>query len=131
MNATNKTLQILHIEDDETQAEQIWSMLEKRGIDYRVTLVTTFDAYREALREGGIDIVFSDCRGDDFDGEEALHYAHAHHPGIPFLFLSGSYEDYDLQVLKEAGAAACLRKWNPRDLVPTLQRVTNAFLSPA
>jgi CheY-like chemotaxis protein len=119
-----KTLHILHIEDDECDAELIWRMLDKFGIDYRVTLAMTRDAYQKALREGGVDLVLSDSRGYDFDGEEALRFVRANYAGIPFLFLSGSYEKRDPHVLMAEGATQCLLKDHLHDLGSAISRAT-------
>lgn len=116
------SLHILHIEDDEADAELIWQALEKSGLDYHVTLVMRRDSYEQTLRGGDVDIVLSDSRGLDFEGQDALRYVHAHYPAIPFLFLSGSYAGRDPNALKAAGASDCLLKGHLHDLVPAIQR---------
>ncbi len=125
MNA-DKSLHILHIEDDESHAETIWKALDKSGLDYHVTLVMTRSCYEEALRAGDVDIVLSDSRGYDFEGEEALRYVRMNYPGVPFLFLSGSYVHRDPQVLKAEGAAECMIKGHLNDLVPAIRRAAVA-----
>lgn len=116
------SLHILHIEDDERDAEAIWKLLDKGGLDYHVTLVSRRDSYVEALEGGDVDVVLSDSRGLDFEGEEALRYVHAHHPTVPFLFLSDSYVMRGMQALKAEGAADCLFKARLGGLVPAIQR---------
>ncbi|MGE5624486.1 MAG: response regulator [Bacillota bacterium] len=128
MNA-DKSLHILHIEDDESHAEMIWKALDKSGLDYRVTLVMTRESYKNALREGDVDIVLSDSRGYDFEGVDALRYVRKNYPGIPFLFLSGSYVCRDPNVLKAEGAAECLLKGQLRGLVPAIQRAAGVAYS--
>ena len=122
--AEARSLHILHIEDDETHAEMSWKALAKRGLDFRVTLAMSQESYKKALEQGDVDIVLSDSGGDDFEGEEALRYVRENHPGIPFLFLSGSYAKRDPRTLKSEGAADCLVKGNWRDLVPAIRRAT-------
>jgi len=116
------SLHILHIEDDERDAEAIWKVLDKSGLDYHVTLVARRGSYEETLQGGDVDVVLSDSRGLDFEGEEALRYVHAHHPGIPFLFLSDSYVMRGTHALKAEGAADCLFKARLGGLVPAIQR---------
>ena len=116
------SLHILHIEDDETHAEAIWKVLNKAGVDYHVTLVTTRYSYEKTLQVGDVDIVLSDSRGLDFEGEEALRHVHAHYPRIPFLFLSDSYASRDPAALRAEGAAECLHKRHLHGLVPAIQR---------
>lgn len=115
------TLHILHIEDDECQAEAIWKLLEKGGLNCHVTLVMRRDSYEEALQSGGVDAVLSESRGLDFEGEEALRYVHAHYPQVPFLFLSASYASCDPKGLKAEGATDCLLKGHLRNLAPILR----------
>lgn len=116
------SLHILHIEEDEADAEAIWKLLDKGGLDYHVTLVAQRGSYEEALQEGDVDVVLSDSRGLDFEGEEALRYVHAHHPKVPFLFLSDSYARRDPNLLKAAGASDCLFKGRLGGLVPAIRR---------
>lgn len=120
------SLHILHIEDDEAQAELIWKAFDKCGLDYRVTLVSRRWSYEKTLRGGDVDVVLSDSRGLDFEGEEALRHVHAHYPKIPFLFLSDSYASRDPQGLKSEGAAGCLHKGHLQDLVPSIRRAVIA-----
>ena len=123
-----RSLHILHIEDDESHAEMSWKALAKRGLDFHVTLAMTRDAYKKALEQGDVDIVLSDSRGSDFEGEEALRYVRANYPAIPFLFLSGSYAKRDPRALKAEGATECLVKGNWRALVPAILRATGGSL---
>lgn len=120
------SLHILHIEDDEAQAESIWKTLDKSGLDYHVTLVSRRRSYEKILRGGDVDVVLSDSRGLDFEGEEALRHVHAHYPKIPFLFLSDSYASRDPQGLKSEGASDCLHKGHLQDLVPSIRRAVIA-----
>jgi len=116
------SLHILHIEDDESDAEAIWKVLDKSGLDYHVTLVARRDSYEETLQGGDVDVVLSDSRGLDFEGEEALRYVHAHHPDVPFLLLSDSYAMRGHHALKAEGAADCFFKGRLGGLVPAIQR---------
>lgn len=120
------SLHILHIEDDESHAEQIWKTLDESGLDYRVTLVSRRRSYEKTLRGGDVDVVLSDSRGFDFEGEEALRHVHAHYPKIPFLFLADSYASRDPQGLKAEGASDCLHKGHLQDLVPSIRRAVIA-----
>jgi len=120
------SLHILHIEDDRLDAELIHQMLSRSDLDCRITLAMTRKQYLDALDKGDVDVVLSDNRGYDFDGLEVLRAVQHHHPGIPFLFLSGSYEGKDLGMLKAQGAAECLLKSDLEGIAPAIQRVLRA-----
>lgn len=122
------SLHILHIEDDESHAESIWKVLDASGLDYHVTLVSRRGSYEKTLKDGGVDVVLSDSRGLDFEGEEALRQVHANYPRLPFLFLSGSYASRDPQGLKAEGATECLHKGHLHDLVPIIRRAVVAAI---
>jgi|GEM_PF-4486490 len=120
----SKHLHILHIEDDETQAEKSWTELFKCGLDFQVSLVKSRESYEEALNRGDVDIVLCDYSGEDFEGEEALHYVRAHFPGMPFVFVSASYTKRDPELLKAAGAVECLLKGQLRGIGPAVEHAT-------
>ena len=121
---TAGSLHILHIESDETLAEECWRALLDCGLEFKVTLATTRDAYRKALAAGDVDIVLSDSCGYDFDGAEALDYVRVNYPGIPMLVLSDCYVNRDPRLLKAEGAADCLSMGHLRRLAPAILRAT-------
>jgi signal transduction histidine kinase/CheY-like chemotaxis protein len=118
----SRKLHILHIEDDEVDAELIRQTLLRSDLGCDITLAMSRNDYQQALERGGIDLILSDNRGYDFDGLEVLRTVRRQHPQIPFLFLSGSYEGKDLQRLKDEGAADCVLKSDTEALVPAIQR---------
>ncbi|HEX2667178.1 MAG TPA: ATP-binding protein [Gammaproteobacteria bacterium] len=124
-------LHILHIEDDEVDAELIRQTLLRSGLGCRITLAMSRSAYLDALQKGGVDLILSDNRGYDFDGLEVLRSVRRHHPDIPFLFLSGSFEGKDLKRLKAEGAADCLLKTDLDALAPAIGRALEATPPPA
>jgi len=123
------TLHILHIEDDEAQAESIWKMLDKSGLNCHVSLVARRDSYEKALQEGDVDVVLSESRGLDFEGEEALRYVRANYPRTPFVFLSDSYANRDPRGLKAEGATECLLKGHLRNLAPIIRQAVVAAIN--
>jgi signal transduction histidine kinase/CheY-like chemotaxis protein len=117
-----KKLHILHIEDDEVDAELIRQTLLRSELDCDITLAMSRAEYTQALQGGGIDLILSDNRGYDFDGLEVLRTVRRHYPQIPFLFLSGSFEGKDLELLKGEGACDCLLKSDVEAIVPAIRR---------
>lgn len=119
-------LRILHIEDDKVHAELIRRVLAKSGLECSITLALCRDEYLDALQEGGIDVILSDSRGYDFDGLEALRLVRRHHPGIPFLFVSGAYDSKPPDFLKAEGAAECLLKSDLDAIAPAIRRAVRS-----
>ncbi|HEY1773758.1 MAG TPA: ATP-binding protein [Gammaproteobacteria bacterium] len=115
-------LHILHIEDDPVDAELIRQTLLRSELDCAISLAMSRAEYTQVLQAGGIDLILSDNRGYDFDGLEVLRTVRRHHPHIPFLFLSGSFEGKDMERLKAEGASDCLLKSETELLVPAIQR---------
>lgn len=116
------TLHILHIEDDEGDAELIRQTLLRSDLDCRVTLAMSRQQYLDALAKGGVDLILSDNRGYDFDGMEVLRLVRRNHPDVPFIFVTGSTEGKDLQRLKAEGASDCLLKSDMEVIVPAIRR---------
>ncbi|HEY1992032.1 MAG TPA: response regulator, partial [Gammaproteobacteria bacterium] len=103
-------------------AELIRQTLLRSDLDCRLTLAMSRQQYLDALDRGDVDLILSDNRGYDFDGLEVLRLVRRNHPGVPFLFLSGSFEGKDLQRLKAEGASDCLLKSDMEALVPAIRQ---------
>ena len=114
-------LHILHIEDDEVDAELVRQTLLRSDLDCRVTLAMSRQQYLDALAKGDVDLILSDNRGYDFDGMEVLRMVRRKHPGVPFIFVTGSLEGKDLPRLKAEGASDCLLKSDMEVIVPAIQ----------
>lgn len=121
--AEPKRMRILHIEDDVLDAELIRRALYLTGVDYDIHLATSGKRCLEALETGSFDLVLSDSHGYDFTGLEILHLVRKHLPLVPFIFLSGSFDDTDTKMLKTEGATDCILKGDLDTLVPAIQRV--------
>jgi PAS domain S-box-containing protein len=101
-----KKLKVLHLEDNELDAELIRATLESGRIDCEINRVTSKHGFEEALRTGGgYDVILSDFSLPGFDGLAALSFAKQITPEVPFLFVSGTIgEDRAVESLK-LGAA--------------------------
>ncbi len=116
-------MRILHIEDDVLDAELIRRALYLTGVDCDIHLATSGKKCLEALETGTFDLVLSDSHGYDFTGLEMLHLVREHLPEAPFIFISGSFDDTDPEMLKAEGATDCILKDDLDALVPAIQRV--------
>ncbi|HEU5399326.1 MAG TPA: response regulator [Gammaproteobacteria bacterium] len=116
-------IRILHVEDNAPDAELIALTLQDSGLNCDIRLARSLNECRTALAEGGYQLVLSDSHSHDFRGRDILHLVREYLPGVPFIFLSGSFDDTDPVLLHTEGAADCLLKDELRKLAPTVRRV--------
>ena len=82
-------LHIIHLEDDENDAALVADALEQDGLECRIEVVWTREAFMAAL-EHGCDLILSDFSVPGFDGLTALQLATKSRPDLPFLLVSGT-----------------------------------------
>ncbi len=116
------SLRVLHMEDDRAHAELIRRTLAKTGLDCDIRLATTRAEYLKALEQGRPDLILSDSHSHDIAGLEVLQLAHGRYPQLPFIFVSGTFDDNDPDDLKAAGADACVLKSDLDTLAGIIQR---------
>ena len=81
--AMKSPLQILHLEDDQADAELVQSLLEADGLPCAITCVKTKSDYETALERGGFDLILSDFSLPRFDGMTALAMARGRTATLP------------------------------------------------
>jgi len=116
-------LRILHLEDSAADAALIAWTLRTGGIRCRVIRVEDEERYAAALRQGGIDLILSDCSVPGFSGLTALEMAQAANIRAPFVFVSGGITPEMRNQALELGAADCLSKEHRIQLVFLAQRI--------
>jgi two-component system cell cycle sensor histidine kinase/response regulator CckA len=115
-------LRILHLEDDSNDAALVLSTLTKAGISCETRRVQDHDDFVEALKEGDIDLIFSDFSLPTFDGFSALEIAHDIQPDVPVIFVSGTLgENMAVDSLKH-GATDYVLKESLIRLPPAVRR---------
>jgi len=115
-------LRVLHLEDDEKDAELIQAALDAEGIASHVTRVETQADFLASLDRGGFDIILADYTLPAFDGLSALKVALTKCPEVPFIFVSGTLgEEVAIEALK-IGATDYLLKDRPSRIVPSVRR---------
>ena len=118
----SQTLRILHLEDNQNDAELVQAMLVAEGIPCEVMRVETQADFASALDQGGFDLIISDLTLPSFDGLSALVLAQTKSSSIPFIFFSGTMgEEEAVQSLKE-GVTDYVLKQRPSRLVPAVLR---------
>ncbi len=117
-----QSLRVLHLEDDELDAELIRKTIIEAGLACTVTRVETRPDFEAALGRGGFDLILTDHSLPSFDGLSALSLAQKQCPDVPFIFVSGTIgEDRAIEALKR-GAIDYVLKDKLSRLVPRLRR---------
>ena len=115
-------LQILMLEDVETDAELIRAELSRADICFNASRVTSRDGFALALEARSPDLILMDYNLPAFDGSEALQMALAEHPTVPVVFVSGAIgEERGIETLKQ-GATDYVLKDRLSRLVPAVKR---------
>jgi signal transduction histidine kinase len=117
-------LRILHLEDNDTDAELVRLALARGGLNCDIMPVNTSDAYLGALQRPDFDVILSDSGVPGYTGQSALVAAHDHCPGVPFIVVSGVPPRHDPAAeLHPAGAVA---KAELQQLAPLIRRSLQA-----
>jgi diguanylate cyclase (GGDEF)-like protein len=123
MNIPKKpSLQVLAVEDSETDAELLGRYLAKAGIDCVIRRVDTERDFVRALSDLMPDLILSDFSLPTFDGLRALDLAVIHAPGVPFIYVSGTIgEERAIDALRR-GAIDYVLKTNLSRLPSAVER---------
>jgi PAS domain S-box-containing protein len=105
-----KTIRILHLEDDEREAEILASAIAERGLSFEVDRVTDEGAFRKALGEHRYDLVLSEDRLGPFDAFDALAEVRSLTPTSPFIFVTRENDRERAAVATQRGASAYVSK---------------------
>jgi PAS domain S-box-containing protein len=118
----DQSIHFLHLEDNAVDAELVQAKLESAGIVCRITRVQTGEAFGDALRQGGYDVILADYRLPTYDGMSALRLARQLARDVPFIFVSGAMgEDAAIEGLTE-GATDYVLKQKLMRLEPAVKR---------
>jgi len=115
-------LDVLLLEDVDTDAELIRHQLRADGITGAVHRVDTKAAFEDALADGAPDIVLADYSLPSFDGLTALRRVKERYPTVPVVFVSGAIgEERAIETLKQ-GATDYVLKDTLSRLGPAVKR---------
>jgi two-component system cell cycle sensor histidine kinase/response regulator CckA len=116
-----RRVRILHLEDDDTDAELIEATLGA-GLDCELRRVVGRADYLAALEEEGFDVILADYSLPAFSGLAALAAARARRPDLPFIFISGTLGDERAVDTLKAGATDYVLKDHLSHLLPVVRR---------
>ncbi len=97
---------ILVVEDEPTIREVVCDILKA---SHGCRAVRTAEEGLELLAEAAFDVVVTDIKLPEMDGDEFMLRAHELHPALPVIVISGGYR-YDEREFLNAGAFGYLLK---------------------
>ena len=117
----DRTLRILHLEDDPVDAELIAATLTREGLTCEYVRVDSREQFLASMN-GSYDVILSDYALPGFDGVSAQKIARERRPEVPFVFVSGTMgEEVAIDRLKE-GATDYVLKHRLSRLAPAVRR---------
>jgi PAS domain S-box-containing protein len=122
MKTANTPLRVLHLEDNDYDAELVRRRLADEGFTPEFTRVMKRESYLAALEQGQFDLILSDYSMPGFNGGSALALAQERRPQTPFIFVSGTLgENRAVEVLK-MGASNYVSKNRLDRLAPSIRQ---------
>lgn len=118
----NTLLKVLLIEDSESDANLLVSLLRRGGYDPQFQRVVNAAGLTKALDEQKWDVILADHRLPEFNSIEALGMVRALDPDVPFIIVSGVIGDEVAVAAMKAGAQDYLMKSNLSRLVVAVAR---------
>jgi diguanylate cyclase (GGDEF)-like protein len=122
MNATEKMLEVLAVEDSEDDFELIRHKLVEDGFTVTHERVETAEALTAALQRKPWDVVICDHNLPALDSLSALNIVQKTVEGMPFIIVSGLISDEVAVVAMRRGARDFIRKDNLSRLAPAIER---------
>jgi signal transduction histidine kinase len=89
----DKTLHILHLEDNDNDAVLVRRALVRAGLPVEVDTVATEAEFERALKSRAYDLIMSDNRVPGYDGIVAYKLAQQEQPRTPFMFVTGTLSE--------------------------------------
>ena len=113
---TEKTLNVLSLEDTVKDFELICEQLTDAGYNFNITRVERRDVFESSIRGNKYDIILADFKLPGFDAFGALSLCNEICPEVPFICVSGSIgEETAIELIKQ-GAADYVLKDKPKRL---------------
>ena len=115
-------IQVLFIEDSETDVELALRSLEQGGFEVSWDRVDLEEDLKRVLSASKPQAILSDFSMPRFDGIDALRLSKELAPGVPFIFLSGTIGEERAIEAMRLGATDYVLKNNMRRLVTVVRR---------
>jgi diguanylate cyclase (GGDEF)-like protein/PAS domain S-box-containing protein len=115
-------LAVLIVEDSESDSQLIVRLLKKAGYEVVSEQIETAEQMAATLEKRAWDMVISDYRLPQFDGNAALALLKEKQQDIPFIIVSGTIGEEAAVEMMKAGAHDYLMKGNLERLAPAVKR---------
>ncbi len=120
---TAKTLHILILEDNPSDAELVQFEMQEAGITFTSKLVATEEDFIRELQEFKPDLILSDYDLPIYNGASALAEAKKRRPDTPFILVTGAVsEDRAIEILTQGAKDYVLKDRLGQRLVPAIRR---------
>ncbi len=125
-NQAKSPLYLLLLGSDPHDPDLVVEALKSAQLECEITWVTDKAAFETALRDRQYHVVLADQPQPDFDNLKAFTLAQQKWPWTPFLVLTESLPEDQIQDLLHQGATACVSKKDTKRLVSALRRAVRA-----
>jgi PAS domain S-box-containing protein len=119
-------LQILHLEDNDADAELVQEQLRRGGVEAEIVRVRGEREFSEEIARGELDIILADCHCSQFNGLKALSLAREKRAEVPFVFVCKALDHHHAMESLSAGASDFVLKQHLPQLVPAVRRALDA-----
>ena len=127
MVATNRSITVLHVDDEPDFSEMVASFLASVDDRLDVRTATSPDEGERVLAERDVDCIVSDYEMPGRDGIEFLKSVRADHPDLPFILYTGRGSEEVASEAISAGATDYLQKQSGTEQYELLaNRIRNA-----
>jgi PAS domain S-box-containing protein len=117
-----KPLQVLQVEDSESDADMVLRLLRQAGYDVHDERVENADEMKAALDKQAWEVIIADFALPRFNGPSALALLQQTGLDIPFIVVSGTVGEEVAVAMMKAGAHDYLMKDRLLRLVPAIER---------
>ena len=122
MPDSTQTIRLLHLEDNERDAELIQRKLDVGGLACDITRARDRKQFEAALAGDSFHVILCDYNLPDYDGLSALKLAREKQPDSPVILISGSLGVDQAVKSLHLGATDYLLKERLERLVPAIER---------
>jgi len=113
---------ILHLDDSENDSLLVRHNLRSKGPAWNITWVSNKAAFQKALSTSHFDVILSDYRMPDWNGDQVLEFVLDRYPQIPVIMLTGELGEERAVETLTRGATDYVMKQNLLRLVPAVER---------
>ena len=117
-------LQIVHLEENESDFKLVERELRQNGIETHLTWVQTEADFSAAIARPDLDLILSDCRGENYDATAAQALAEEICPDVPFVLVCGEINRPQAMASLNAGVTDFVFKQHISKLAAVVRRVT-------